>query len=238
MPPTTLTRASPPSSRSGRPPGRAADRSDARGARRSRVERPRARPSLPGVRPRPAVRDLPPHRSRGRGRDPTSSSSRGCSVSSTRPRTPCSSRSTPSWSTTGPVPPSATASVPSTRAAFDSRCESDWWPALRARHPIGSGGNDLDELLITMLHHRHRAADDIVAAYPSHLHIDLLPEAQGEGLGRALMETMQDASAPPGRPVSTSVSAPATSGPSRSTPTSATRPWSSDAVGSTLGLRL
>ena len=84
--------------------------------------------------------------------------------------------------------------------AFDARCESDWWPALRARHPIGSGGNDLDELLITMLHHRHRAADAIVDAYPSHLHIDLLPEAQGAGLGRALMETMQDALRAAGSP--------------------------------------
>ena len=31
--------------------------------------------------------------------------------------------------------------------AFEARCEAEWWPALRARHPIGSGGNDLDELL-------------------------------------------------------------------------------------------
>ena len=29
--------------------------------------------------------------------------------------------------------------------------------------------------------------------YPAHLHIDLLPEAQGAGWGRALMEGLQDA---------------------------------------------
>ena len=44
------------------------------------------------------------------------------------------------------------------------------------------------------------AADAVVDAYPSHLHIDLLPEAQGAGWGRALMETMQDALRADGSP--------------------------------------
>ena len=30
---------------------------------------------------------------------------------------------------------------------------------------------------------------DLLGEYPSHLHIDLLPRAQGRGNGRALMET-------------------------------------------------
>jgi ribosomal protein S18 acetylase RimI-like enzyme len=76
---------------------------------------------------------------------------------------------------------------------FEARCEAEWWPPLRERHPIGSGGNDLDELLIAMLHDRHPTPDDVVATHPSHLHIDLLPEAQGRGWGRALMERLQDA---------------------------------------------
>ena len=76
--------------------------------------------------------------------------------------------------------------------AFEARCEAGWWPALRQRHPIGSGANDLDELLIAMLHRRHAAPDAVLARYPSHLHIDLLPEAQGAGWGRALMEALQD----------------------------------------------
>jgi ribosomal protein S18 acetylase RimI-like enzyme len=76
--------------------------------------------------------------------------------------------------------------------AFEARCEVEWWPALRDRHPIGSGGNQLDELLISIIHEPHLAGDEEVAAYPSHLHIDLLPEAQGGGWGRALMERIQD----------------------------------------------
>ena len=76
--------------------------------------------------------------------------------------------------------------------SFEARCESDWWPSLRDRHPLGSGANDLDELLVSMLHDRHPADGSIVDVYPSHLHIDLLPEAQGTGWGRALMEAMHD----------------------------------------------
>jgi len=76
--------------------------------------------------------------------------------------------------------------------AFEARCEEAWWPRLRERHPIGSGGTGMDELLIAMIHHRHLADDDILATHPSHLHIDLLPEAQGEGWGRRLMEQLQD----------------------------------------------
>jgi len=84
--------------------------------------------------------------------------------------------------------------------AFEAQCEREWWPALRERHPIGSGANDLDELLIAMLHHPHLVDDDVLAEYPSHLHIDLLPEAQGAGWGRALMEAMQDALRADGSP--------------------------------------
>jgi ribosomal protein S18 acetylase RimI-like enzyme len=84
--------------------------------------------------------------------------------------------------------------------AFEARCEAEWWPDLRARHPLGSGGTDLDELLIAMLHARHLADDDVVAGHPSHLHIDLLPEAQGGGWGRRLMEVMHGALRAAGSP--------------------------------------
>ena len=76
--------------------------------------------------------------------------------------------------------------------AFEARCEAEWWPALRARHPIGSGGNDLDELLIAILHRDQPADPAVVARFPSHLHIDLLPQAQGAGWGRRLMTALED----------------------------------------------
>ena len=84
--------------------------------------------------------------------------------------------------------------------AFEARCETEWWPLLRDRHPIGSGANDLDELLIAMLHEPHLAEDEVVRTHPSHLHIDLLPEAQGHGWGRALMQHLEGALRTDGSP--------------------------------------
>ena len=73
---------------------------------------------------------------------------------------------------------------------FEARCEAEWWPPLRDQHPIGSGGTDLDELLIAMIHEPHLAGEE-VTTYPSHLHIDLLPDAQGHGWGRRLMDAIE-----------------------------------------------
>lgn len=77
--------------------------------------------------------------------------------------------------------------------AFESRCEAEWWPALRVRHPVRPGGTRLDDLLIHLLHHRGSHAAEVVETHPSHLHIDLLPEAQGAGWGRRMMGTLFDA---------------------------------------------
>ncbi len=40
------------------------------------------------------------------------------------------------------------------------------------------------------MHHPPGADDAIVAEYPSHLHIDLLPAAQGRGAGRRLVQRL------------------------------------------------
>jgi ribosomal protein S18 acetylase RimI-like enzyme len=74
--------------------------------------------------------------------------------------------------------------------AFEAACERVWWPALRNRHPMGSGTGVLDDVFIALVHDRRPQADEIVAAYPSHLHIDLLPSVQGYGFGRRLMERL------------------------------------------------
>jgi len=84
--------------------------------------------------------------------------------------------------------------------AFEERCEASWWPALRARHPLGSAGDDLDGLLIGMIHGPHLAEEDTLREHPSHLHIDLLPEVQGGGWGRRLMERLHDALRAEGSP--------------------------------------
>lgn len=76
-------------------------------------------------------------------------------------------------------------------AAFEEACEERWWPALRERYPLGSvPAGSPDAGLVARLHTPHREAAEVVAAYPAHLHVDLLPEAQGGGWGRALLERL------------------------------------------------
>lgn len=84
--------------------------------------------------------------------------------------------------------------------AFEARCERDWWPALRARHPLQPDGQRFDDLLIALIHHRIPHAADLLAAHPSHLHIDLLAPIQGQGWGRRLIETLMSALRAAGSP--------------------------------------
>lgn len=74
--------------------------------------------------------------------------------------------------------------------SFEERCEREWWPPLRERYPVGSGETERDRVEIGFIHHPPTADEAIVADYPSHLHIDLLPEAQGKGAGRRMIDTL------------------------------------------------
>jgi hypothetical protein len=85
--------------------------------------------------------------------------------------------------------------------AFEDRCEREWWPRLRARHPLGSappGSADAD--VVRLIHRPPRAPDVVVAGHPSHLHIDLLPQWQGGGWGRRLIEALLGRLAAAGSP--------------------------------------
>jgi ribosomal protein S18 acetylase RimI-like enzyme len=77
---------------------------------------------------------------------------------------------------------------------FASWMEREWLPAWRNKHPLTvqshSSLNDLSyELRMVGLIHRGYVPYDCTPEYPAHLHIDLLPRAQGQGWGRALMNT-------------------------------------------------
>ena len=74
--------------------------------------------------------------------------------------------------------------------SFEQRCEQEWWPSLRERYPPGSGATERDRLEIGFIHSPPSASDEVVVDYPSHLHIDLLPAAQGQGAGRQLIERL------------------------------------------------
>jgi ribosomal protein S18 acetylase RimI-like enzyme len=75
-------------------------------------------------------------------------------------------------------------------AAFGKRCEQEWFPPLRARYPLPADDDHArDAEMIRNIHRGQRQVNDF-PDYPAHLHIDILPEGQGQGWGRRLIETL------------------------------------------------
>ncbi|KAA3620237.1 MAG: GNAT family N-acetyltransferase [Calditrichaeota bacterium] len=73
-------------------------------------------------------------------------------------------------------------------AAFSDWCETEWFPVLRKRYPIPETDDGSFQNRILQLIHRGHPVNNDLKAYPAHLHIDLLPAAQGQGMGRKLIE--------------------------------------------------
>lgn len=85
--------------------------------------------------------------------------------------------------------------------AFEAALDADWWPALQAKYPLDAAiANPRDREVVEALHTPGRASDALVAAYPSHLHIDMLPDVRGGGRGGAMLRTLLDALAAAGSP--------------------------------------
>jgi ribosomal protein S18 acetylase RimI-like enzyme len=79
---------------------------------------------------------------------------------------------------------------------FYRRLVDDWLPALRPRlspPPPPGQARTGDEHLLAELHAPTITLPRDLAAYPAHLHIDLLPRVQGRGHGRRMMRTLLDA---------------------------------------------
>jgi ribosomal protein S18 acetylase RimI-like enzyme len=88
-------------------------------------------------------------------------------------------------------------------ASFNARLARDWYPGLHARvadpNPDRSQWTGSDWLR----HHIHHPPLDVattLAAYPSHAHIDLLPDIQGRGFGRRLLTLLEERLAGAGSP--------------------------------------
>ncbi|KES03908.1 GCN5 family acetyltransferase [Streptomyces toyocaensis] len=86
-------------------------------------------------------------------------------------------------------------------ARFARTFRAAWLPLVADRHPGPSGPPETpDEEIALLLHHPERMVVPELAAWPAHLHIDLLPEWQGRGYGRRLMRTflraLRDAGVP------------------------------------------
>ena len=95
--------------------------------------------------------------------------------------------------------------TPDTRR-FEAACEAGWWPRLRRRYvapqpdETDPRGWTLDERLRHLVHRPLHSPDDVVAGHPAHLHLNLLPVAEGRGVGRALLTEALGALAAQGAP--------------------------------------
>lgn len=74
--------------------------------------------------------------------------------------------------------------------AFATWFRDEWWPPLADRYPQPVEPTTREERMIEYGYSQAPGKNPNAREYPAHLHIDLLPETQGQGLGRALIETL------------------------------------------------
>ncbi len=76
--------------------------------------------------------------------------------------------------------------------AFNTWMETTWLPPLRKKYILSSGKTETENTLINTLHEKHDTPIlPVLQKYPAHLHIDMLPNMQGKGYGRKLIETFE-----------------------------------------------
>ena len=79
--------------------------------------------------------------------------------------------------------------------SFNQRMNQTWLPKARLKYPkpTDESKQNAKEIWLSNLIHTDIEFDDRLKDYPSHLHIDLLPRAQKQGQGKALMLVLWDA---------------------------------------------
>ena len=78
--------------------------------------------------------------------------------------------------------------------AFEDWFATQWWPQWAARWPRpGEGEATRQGGTLIYAYGRRAGAEPYGDTYPAHLHIDLLPELQGQGWGRRLIDTLSEA---------------------------------------------
>lgn len=80
---------------------------------------------------------------------------------------------------------------------FETQLESEWWPALRDRYPdpgaLLQPDWDADMRRAHRIHHTAVIPEAVVAECPGHLHMNLLPRLQRQGVGTRLLERWYEA---------------------------------------------
>ncbi len=75
---------------------------------------------------------------------------------------------------------------------FFDRLETEWWPPLRARYADAQGMTEADQDRIDTINRPHRSPADLVAQYPAHIHMNLLPRLRGQRIGTRLLDMWVD----------------------------------------------
>lgn len=78
---------------------------------------------------------------------------------------------------------------------FERTAESVWWPLVRERHGTAADVGESTPLpaeaaALAAIRKPPVTPVSVTRDYPAHLHIDLLPEAQGGGNGRRMIDTL------------------------------------------------
>ena len=74
--------------------------------------------------------------------------------------------------------------------AFEQWFRDEWWPRFTDRFPKPVDAQSREEKMLDYAYGRAPGREPNAGEYPAHLHIDLLPETQGQGTGRRLIETL------------------------------------------------
>jgi ribosomal protein S18 acetylase RimI-like enzyme len=73
---------------------------------------------------------------------------------------------------------------------FEGWFRDEWWPRFAERWPAPGDDDSRQADLLRYAYGRAPGAEPHGAEHPAHLHIDLLPEAQGQGWGRRLIDAL------------------------------------------------
>lgn len=76
---------------------------------------------------------------------------------------------------------------------FEEWFQHQWWPRFAERWPKpAADAVTRQDSVLAYAYGRRPGVEPFARHYPAHLHIDLLPERQGQGWGRRLIETLRD----------------------------------------------
>lgn len=76
---------------------------------------------------------------------------------------------------------------------FEDWFATEWWPEHGSRWPLPAWESSRQDGTLIYAYSRRAGAEPYGDQYPAHLHIDLLPELQGQGWGRRLIAVLADA---------------------------------------------